>query len=340
MTWLLFTVTVILSIWSLSGRTADRIASLLIAIALTLAAGLRRDGYDFNEHVTMIENVRQSALRDVDFVIRLHLAKDPMVIWVTDLLTPLSGDATWPVFLAFAFLAVITKYIAALSLPRYSAIFLAIYLIFLSPTLEFSGIRSAAGIGILMMCIAYPLRLRVMLPLLGASVASHIMMAFSASVCLLPNLVRSRWALVALTVFTAIGSFFSAGILDELQRGQAYIGKTGTFFALSFPIVSIALFFAQLWANDSSKDKIKDKINLIIALTMGLSLGLTLPSVGVSWRILEIGLCLLLFANIRCLANSRSKRNKSLAILVLLGFIAFEGFHHLYVGNWLAITIV
>lgn len=340
MTLLLFTVTVILATWSLSSRTADRIASLLIAIALTLAAGLRQGGYDFDEHLRMIENVRQSGLNDVDFVRRLQLAKDPMFILVSDIVTPFSGDATWPVLLAFAFLAVITKYIAALSLPRYSAIFLAIYLIFLSPTLEFSGIRSAVGIGILMMCIAYPLRLRVMFPLLGVAVASHVMMAFSASVCLLPNLVRSRWALVALTVFSAIAGFFAAGLLDQMQRGQAYVGKTGTFFALSFPIVSITLFFVQLWANDSGKDKIKDKINLIIALTMGLSMGLTLPSIGVSWRILEIGLCLLLFANIRCLANSRSKRNKTLAILVLLGFIVFEGLHHLYTGNWLAITIV
>lgn len=335
-TWLLFTVTIILAIWSLSSRNADRVAALLIAIALIFASGLRRDGYDYDNYLLMIEKVRESASMDVDFTYRLVFGKDPMFIWVTDLLTPLSGDATWPVFLAFGFIAVSTKYIAALSLPRYSAVFLAIYLIFLSPTLEFSGIRAAAGIGILMMAIAYPLRLRVKLPLLVSAMATHISLIFSSLVYLLPHFVRSRWAHVALAVFMAMVAFVSSGLLSDLQRGEIYIGKTGTIFAVLFPLISLSLFFAQLWATDPGKEK----IYLIIAVTLGLAMGLALPSVGVSHRIMEIGLCLLLFAIMKDFANGYSKRNKALAILVMVGFIAFETFHHIFVGNWLAITII
>jgi hypothetical protein len=335
-TWILFALTCILALWSLSSRAADRLALFFIAVALTLSSGLRRDGYDYDNYLNMIANVRQSGLEDIDYDVRLLFGRDPMFISVVDLTTLFSDSANWPVFLVFSSIAVLTKYVAALSLPRFSTIFLAIYLIFISPTLEFSGIRAAAAIGIILLCVAYPLRLRIMLPLLIAAVASHISVFLSALVLLSPYYVRSRWGLVAFMAFVGILAYFSAGLLNEVQRGEAYIGKIGTIFAMVFPLIGVFLFFSHLWANRRANDK----IYFVIAINLGLATGLALPSVGVSHRLLEIGLSLLLFAIIRDLANGSTKLNRPFVYLVMIIFLAFETFHHFYTGNWLAITIL
>ncbi len=352
MTLLLFTVTFVLAILSLISRRADRISALLIAVLLIFSSGLRRYGYDYYEYETLIDNVRDSSFSDVDFAYRLVIGKDPVFILVIDILTFFNSDERWPVFLIFAFIAVITKYIAALSLPRYSAIFLAIYLIFLSPTLEFSGIRSAAAIGILMMVVAYPMQWGLKLFLLVASAATHISLVFSALISFFtPHFSFTRWRLVFLMIIMALVAALSSDLLniqDESSdvlniqnRSVNFIGKTGTIFALLFPFIISILFVIQILASD----KFNDKIYLNIALIIGISLGLALPSVGISHRLLEIGKCLFLFVMVRDLAirdfeNLITNRNRQILILTLSGFIGLEFVHHIYNGSWLAITIL
>jgi len=334
MIWILFTTTIALAIWSLHGRTADRVAALLIAIALTLAAGLRSTGYDYDNYVNMIFNLQNHS--NIDFKLRLHYGKDPMMILIIDLLSPYIGTATWPVFLAFSFIAVVTKFIAAMSLPRFSAIFLAIYLIFLSPTLEFSGIRSAAAIGLLLMCAAYSLRLLILLPLLAASVATHISLVIPALSRFVPRLFRRRITFVAISVIIAIVAFLESGIIDTLWRGQSYIGKSGTRNALLFPSMSLILFYTQLWVTDPAKNG----LNLIICVSMGLAMGLALPSVGVSHRLLEIGLCLFLFAICKDWATGNHIRGKFMPSMVMAGFLILLTIRHLWEGNWLVMHIL
>lgn len=334
MTWVLFAVTLALAIWSLTGRSADRIAALLIAVALIFSSGLRRDGYDYGNYVKKIEDVRKTA--SLDFEYRLIYAKDPMMIWVTDMVTLVDEENTWPVFLAFAFIAVFTKYLAALSLPRYSAVFLAIYLIFISPTLEFSGIRQAAGNGFMLMCVAYQRRWRAVIPLMVLSVASHISLFFSAMACLMPRDGFRRWHIELFTLATALATYLLSDLFGHVQRGEAYVGITGTVYAMLFPVIGCTLFFGQLRAVGSKVDR----LYLVIAVNIGLSLGLAFPNVGVSHRLLEIGLSVLLFGMVRDWATGVSRRNARWAVLVMVTFIAFETFHHLLTGNWLAITIV
>lgn len=337
MTSLLFTVTFGLVIWSLTSRHADRIAALLIAVLLISAAGLRRDGYDFDNYLNLIDAVRSSSSMDVDFTYRLQSAKDPMFIWVTDLVTILNPDDHWPVFMAFAFIAVISKYIAVLSFPRYSALFMGIYLIFLSPTLEFSGIRSAAAIGILMMVVAYPMRWELKLPFLILSVATHVSLILSSLISLFTcNFDRSRRGLVVLTIIIAVAAYLFSNVLNNLDRGANYIDNKGTIFAPLFAVISSILFTIQIWASD----KYKDDIYLNISFIFGLSLGLSLPSIAISHRILEIGQSLFLFVMVRDLATGIARRNRPKAVLVLTCFMGFEFLHHIYMGNWLAITIL
>ena len=153
---------------------------------------------------------------------------------------------------------------------------------------------------------------------------------------LVPHFARGRLALAGMTIATAIVSFLSAGILNQLGRGQIFIGNTGTIFAPLFPIITAFIFTAQLFVTDPRKDK----IYFIIAATLGLAIGLVLPSVAVAIRTLEYVWCLMLFAMVKDLAYGSLRNNRLSKIFVISCFIAMTTLYQMYSSNWLAFTII
>lgn len=326
----------LLAITSLRFRYLNRLITLIIAISLALCSGLRVGGWDFDQYIWMIDNVRRTIELDLEFIRRLGPAKDLLTLWIIEY-TGLITKEYWPIFLGLTSIAAFTKYFAALSLGKYSASFLAIYTIFISPDLEFSGMRSAAAIGLILYACTLQSKSVLRVPTIFLASASHISMVASTLIMLRPYIFGSRQAIIMFTLLIALASYLGSDILNIVPRGSSFLGKVGTFGALIYPMGTLLSFLIYLYGGGNYRNI----LSTVVALNLGVSLGLALPSVGISHRLLELPIILLLFQGLKEASKIDVSQEKKHMLFLSIGvLIVLQTYVQLWEGNWGAIKII
>jgi hypothetical protein len=326
---LLFILCLLMLPLGLLSRKLDSIAAIAIAVALLLAAGFRQGGFDYEEYIVIIDALRRTAGEEVDFEIRMLIAKDPIMLFFTDATADLS-EAYWPVFLGFAMLSVLGKLFAVRVLSGRAALFLGLYTIFLAPGLEFAAIRAAAAVGLLLAALTVD-RWLLKLPLFALSAAAHISTVILAGTSIGASpLMRRVLLLTAMAVATVL-TMAGASLLGDFERASDFTNNQGTLGALAFPLVTLVIFMARVWTLPAHQP---NAAYPIAGICLAVSLGLALPMVTVSFRFLELSWCLLLWGLCVDLKDSAGRAQQSLTWAVLGALLVMLSVSNIVRDTW------
>jgi hypothetical protein len=296
-----------------------------VALALILAyvSGWRESGIDRQNYHNMYQQI--SGLDD--FESRMFYAKDLMYLAAV-LVANGRENGEKMVFLFFTFLGAFTKLIFSLkAAPNRFLPFLILYLVFLSPSLEFAAIRAAVSIGFLLLSIFYREKTWLFLLFAALGISAHLSVIVPLLFVFKPvNQCLTRWVFlnVFLTLFVII---FGDLLFSVAERSSVYLEDRGSYFAYLEPLctlfVAYLLFFKNL--NLNGQDVIKDL--QFISVSRGVVFGLISVSFGViqtsvtsSTRFLESAWCLLLFVGTLMVKGPLTNRFGLMVLIFLLTF--------------------
>lgn len=317
---------------SLFSRRHDVVACAFIALLLTLSAGLRPYGFDYAEYLLIIDSIFQEQVDDIDSL--MTVAKDPFFSSVV-LITGMFSDDPHNVLLAIAVLSVGTKYLVAISLPRYSSLFLGAYSILLAPGLEFAAIRSGMSLGFLGLMFIGTVSLGRRVGIAVLATLSHISALVPIGMLWLTKPRRLDVFLILLLGASA-GTYFAIAFFDVVytldivtgvNRSSDYLydkGTTNNFFIPIVTMLVLAMATGWIFARQTARDISKFPPALIMAaLLCATAFGAALPISTYVIRILEFAWFLYLYAMVALFAKDRSGffRSGFVLWLFLLGYV-------------------
>lgn len=299
---------------SFFSRKHDVLVCIGLAAFLIVNSGFRVYGLDYMEYVSIIELISKEQVDDIESL--MTVAKDPFFSAVV-LASAIFSDDHTIALLVISVISVSTKCFLALTLPRYSSLFLGIYSIFLAPGLEFAAIRSGMAIGFLGLMLAASLSLRQRFFIAILATLSHI--SALVAIGLAPLLKIRRWDIfllllgivgggtyIALTYVDVISSLDS---ITKVNRSEEYLYDRGSLYNFFFPVASSIVFLMALlwrWAPNGKLEITAVPSSLVIALLLcATTFGAALPVSTYVIRILEFAWYFYLYGMVSLFAQNR-----------------------------------
>lgn len=299
-------------------------------MSLAFISGFRTGGYDIDNYRIMIDNINNS--HDLELQERLVLSKDVLFLLIVDFANFLLPNYYyWPSLLLISLLSSFFKYKTFLIFKENSVFVWLFYIIFLSATLEFSAYRSCFSIsllGYLMVTFTNSLRSKI---LIIPIILGHISSMPTLMNVFIRNTQFKKFLVFLAIVLVIISMAFVKDLVLLSQRGESYENNLPTFFGYFFPLVIFFIFI--LVANAKSYF---DLIDVNFLLFSSLSLGSLFISVGISHRLTEITLFLLVLIFFRF--PKKRFRNPYILLPFLL-FIFTLSVRMILNGAWMAVTI-
>jgi hypothetical protein len=268
----------------------DRPVAWALGTALAMLAGFRTGGFDYEEYLLNIDGVRAAA--GADWLTRLLFAKDPLFLFIVEFSGTFTANPR-PVFLAVAAISVFTKVAATSAIPRRRTYFLAFYMIFLAPGLEYAAIRAGMAIGLLMMALYGVSRWRAGWAVLAVLGHYSVAMAWIGRL-----LVTHRWSIATpLLLAVPLALPLLAAFGQDDPRYATYFENPGTLYALVLPMLTVfalAGLYAARRKLHRPKPIVSAEAMMASAICVAAALVLALPFVTVSYRIIEIAWALML----------------------------------------------
>jgi hypothetical protein len=268
----------------------DRTVAWALGAALVLLAGFRTGGFDYEEYLLNIESVR--AAGEADWTARLFFAKDPLFLFIIEFVGTLTEDPRL-IFVVVAAVSVFTKVAATASIPHRRTYFMALYTVLLAPGLEFAAIRAGMAIGLLMLALSSISGWRAGWAVLAVLGHYSVVIAWGGRL-----LSTHRWMIVmvmALILPLAVPSLIELG--QEDPRYLTYFHNHGSLSALVLPMLTlgalVSLKAARVSVNAPERI-VSDEAMMATVICVTVALMLALPSVTVSFRIMEIAWALML----------------------------------------------
>jgi hypothetical protein len=286
---ILFAASVIALLLALSEPSWDDALAWLLGTVLALVAGSRTGGFDYEDHVGLIEAVR--SLAGEDLALQVLAAKDPLFFLFIRAAGWLGEDVRI-VFLLVAIVGVGAKVAASRVVRGRRTMLIALYALLLSPGLEFAAIRAGLAVGLAMWALSLLSRGTVMLTLL--SVLGHVSMLVVALGRLLQR--HRGITLAAIVLAVPLALHWSAELFGDSDRFGQYQENIGSAGALLLPLATALVWLAARsclagWPSVLLRPEAVGCTSFCIAL----ALLLALPSVTASFRTLEISWVLILW---------------------------------------------
>jgi hypothetical protein len=272
---------------------------LFILILVSIWSGLGSGWIDRENYNEMFFNFSLSN----SFLENFIYAKDA-VLYILFLLAKNFYNEPMVVFTTIIFIGLLAKYYAvAIILPNHIYSFFLIYLIFLSPALEFAAIRAGMAIGFLMLAVAYQNKQLKFLLLSMLAIASHMTIVIPIILAFRPiNRIYQKNLIIVssfiIITIIGIGEFW----LDLFPQGMGYVDNSGSLMALALPTVTLIItiliykdFDRLLFSNNNIL--VYEYLNSIKPIIYGLiatSVGVLPLSVIATTRFLEVSWVLLL----------------------------------------------
>jgi hypothetical protein len=317
---------------------ADYACAIILAILLTLFAGFRLGGFDYDEYVVTIDTVR--SVEDGEWLTQLTFAKDPMFLLVIKACSYFSDDYT-PIFLLMAAIGMAAKLLTCRVLPRFKTLFLSLYCIFLSPGFELAAIRAAVGIGLLSLSLVYLNKIFPRYLLSVLAISAHLSTAIGVFFAAISDYLKRTNSMV-LAVMIAVFAYKGADFLLTSSRGDVFTDNIGTALSLLWPIYSfivIYLFVRPFNFAVGIRDSLAFRSSFYIAFCcIAFSIGISLPAVTISFRILEIGQYFLLLCIILMMGLARGRVPRISALFALGALVVMLSSLNIYRETWKVIN--
>lgn len=254
-------------------------------------SGLRENSIDYSEYIIMIRNTLSG---DTLFE-KMTLAKDPLFGLIVHFVNPEKEIDYKYVFLWIAILGFISKSLVLPELKGHLFLFIVLYVLLLSPGLDFSAIRAMLALSFFAAAIGFKSSNKNVLYVIFSilSVLSHISLIAAV-------LISSNWVLRMLRKYTWQAVLFgvilisqSKEVLGGFANTSTYINNSGTIFAFFSPLfflASIIFYRYFIKGDDEAEERVFGRITFDISFVLSIvALTLTPIVVVASFRIMEIG---------------------------------------------------
>ena len=327
---ILFALYTVFSFFSYFLKLNYKISTLIIALSLAFFSGFRTGGYDIDNYQIMIDNINNS--HDLELQARLLLSKDVFFLIIVDFANFLLPDYNyWPSLLLISLLSSFFKYKTFLVFKESSVFVWLFYIIFMSATLEFSAYRACLSISILgyfMVTFANNIKSKI---LIVPIILGHISCAPALLNLFLRNTQFKKHLIFLIVLLILFSIPFAKETVLLSQRGESYEDNLPTFFGLFFPVVVLFIYFLTTHTKSYF-----DVIDLNFLLFSSLSIGSLFISVGISHRLTEIAIFLLVLIFFRYFM--KKSRNPFIFLPFVL-FIFTLTVRMILNGAWGALTI-
>lgn len=300
----------------------DRVLVYFLGVCFSIVAAIRIGGFDYSEHIDLV--AAAWALGSEDYLIRLLATKDPVFLLVADLVGFLGLGERVVISLIVIF-SVALKIVATSVFGCWRTVFMSAYIIFISPGFEFAAIR--AGLGLSFIMLVWRLS-RVRWLALVAAIASHASMIVAGVGYLLLKWAFKWRVIVAFLLLTIVP--FVIDFIGGIDRFVLYLDNKGTLAATFLPLLTIAVYCIFLWGGVGEVRGFSG----VSGFCFFLAIFLAVPSVTVSFRILEMGWLFFLMALVYGFSVRRGERLVVLIMSLVLFFVV------LAVSNFLRDTWV
>jgi hypothetical protein len=226
----------------------------------------------------------------MDIATRLLLGKDILFIFIVDLSYKIfPTEDYWPPLLMMASISGIAKYFTFAHFDKNSVILWSFYIIFLSPTLEFSAYRASMGIALLGLFLLFSQnKARSFLFMISSTIAHFSLLPTLVCFLLSKKHINIIFSIFLYLIICFLVIFLGPYFLS-FQRGESYENNLPTFYGYFFTMALLVTFVLLI----INKRKI-DFIFLNLLVFSALSFGSIFISVGISHRMVEISNFILL----------------------------------------------
>lgn len=278
-------------------RKINIIISLIIFFALALYSGFRQGGFDYEQYVLMIKYI----MSESNFHEKLLVAKDPLFGLIVHIVSPSNDIEIVYVFFLISIIAFVAKIFFIGNIHRVIT-FSILYVLLLSPSLDFAAIRAMLGLMFLIICIKYLAEDNILFALFFGllSIVSHISMILPV-VLSMPFAERNIRRLLPFSYISLmIMAFLSKPILSLFKNTDVYINNSGTIFAV-LPCLITLMSLVVLSNFNNQIDPFTKKIYIVAVSLVVMSIGFVYPTVIASSRYLQVAqiLILILICNVR-----------------------------------------
>lgn len=258
---------------------------------LALYSGYRGGGFDYEQYVLMINHIMtENTLQE-----QLLIAKDPIFGLIVHTISPNNDQEIVNVFLVIASIAFFAKLFFIKKIHRVIT-FTILYILFLSPSLDFAAIRALLGLMFLLICMKYISEENKWMALLFGlfSIFSHISMLLPIilSLSISEKIIKttSPFSFICLMII----AFLSKPVLSLFKNTDAYINNSGTIFALAPCILTLFSVLLLSMFNDN-EDPFNKKLCIVALSLVAMSIGFVYPTVIAASRYLQVAQLLILF---------------------------------------------
>jgi len=313
-----------------------------IILYISFVIGSRELGFDYEEYVFMFDRYISSRSQGDTFLESLYIVKDPLIAVLIEASSFFGGGEVL-IFTLIAFVSLLTKLFAVKVLASEKIfLFFIFYLILLMPGLEYAAIRSALGIGFLMLALSYYDK-KIFVSLFSIlAVLSHISMVIPLLFILRPvRFFLLKHRLISFLIILFIIAFFSTGVLLLFPQGYQYTENPGTINAYAPPLLSLFIYYLVFSGSKFlNNDTVDFRINAVVLGLIYSSFAFVHDSVTISTRLLEVAYVLILVFTLRQLRfnldfiSDKGKFVISLNAVGLMVFLLYLVYLNIYRGTW------
>ncbi|MCS3430538.1 EpsG family protein [Klebsiella sp. BIGb0407] len=310
---------------------------VLLLFIFSIITGLRTDSFDYSEYVVMIRNT----MKGESLIDKIFLAKDPLFGLIVGVINPVYEYDYKYVFLTISILGFIGKLFFLNKIKDHVFYFLIIYIILLSPSLDYAAIRSMVGLSFLGAALAYYNNGRVQFLILSTiAMLSHISIIVPFLLSLkIVNKFIIRFKYLIFVVLTITIPVLGKLLLSQFSNSQTYLNINGSIFAIVPPLICVltSILYWKVIMRKMDAMQIDDfnKITFYISFVILYISFLLSPVVVVaSFRLMQIGQFLFLLTLCSTNIKNRSTVTKVFFYLITILYSIPFVFRNIQLDLW------
>ncbi|QDO76389.1 EpsG family protein [Aeromonas caviae] len=236
---------------------------------------LNSQGPDYYNYLLMIDRI----CAEDGLLSKVLSAKDPFFGFVVWLINPETKSSYYQVFLFLFFIVFVSRLILIKKLRFGFYPYIFIYIVFLSPGLDFAAVRALTGLSFLLIYLSLEKKYSFLLLL---SVLSHLSMALPAFYLFKPvDFILKRVGYYRFLLCMFVCLFVFSGLISFIPQTQHYINEESSLFSIArglilFAMLNFFLYRCKNSANQFTLSCVKLSIYLSVVSLGFVSFGLVM----------------------------------------------------------------
>ncbi|EJD6500952.1 EpsG family protein [Providencia rettgeri] len=300
----------------ISRTTLSYIISTPLIILFLLYSTSSTNGPDYINYIRMFDRINTTD----GLVEKVLVAKDVLVGIIVSIISPTSRSEFTIVFFIIGLVNCLYRFYLIKIMGLKFIPYFIIYIIFLSPGLDFAALRALMGLSFLTI---YHCSIKKNKLILVLACFSHISMLIPVIFSLdITKKILNKINIIYLCLIIIIMTFVSSGLLKFIPSTETYINiqGSGLLFLRVLATLLLLLFIYHLNLN-SNNPEFSNRIIITATLTCAIALGLIQINIAASRYLEIVNFLLLIFVFSLNLMNLKTIVNYGIIIITLISII-------------------